>query len=46
MEDSEEMAVAAEVAAEDHTQLDLEEPAVVRLVVIRFNISPDNHVIN
>jgi hypothetical protein len=43
---SKEMAAAAEAAAEDHTQLVPEVAVSVRLVVIRFSISRDNHVIN
>ncbi len=39
------MAVVAEAAVEDHTQLAPEETASVRLAVIRFNISLDKHVI-
>ncbi len=46
MEASEEMTAAAEAVAEDHIQLVPEETASVRLVVIGFNISRDNHVIN
>ena len=39
------MAAAAEVAAEDHMLPVPEESVSVLLVVIRFNISWDNHVI-
>ncbi len=39
------MAAAAEAAAEDHMLPVPEESVSVLLVVIRFNISWDNHVI-